>query len=187
MQEHEFIALAATPTVAVIREITDHDLEAPTPCLGWDVHSLIQHLLFYGPALECAARKEPTDFGDDELPADWQSQLEEQITRLVAAWSAPEAWQGATSMGGPVQMPAYTLGGMVLGELVVHGWDLAVATGNRPVWDEEMLGFLHQEVSKNAPLGRDMDVYGPEVPVVYPASTLDRTLALTGRTPRWGR
>jgi hypothetical protein len=43
---------------------------------------------------------------------------------------------------------------------------------------------VHQEVAKTASLGREMDVYGPEVPVADGASTLDRTLALTGRDPR---
>jgi uncharacterized protein (TIGR03086 family) len=80
-------------------------------------------------------------------------------------------------------MPAHMIGGMVLGELVVHGWDLARATGRHSAWNEELLGFLHQEVAKTAEMGREMGVYGPEVPVADTASTLDRTLALTGRNP----
>jgi hypothetical protein len=35
-------------------------------------------------------------------------------------------------MGAPDPMPAEVIGGMVLGELVVHGWDLARTAGTCP-------------------------------------------------------
>jgi uncharacterized protein (TIGR03086 family) len=133
--------------------------------------------------MEAAARKESAAPGDGALGDDWLSVLVGQIDRLVTAWSEPAAWQGTTSMGGPAPLAAHMIGAMVLGELVVHGWDLARATGASPSWDEELLGFVHQEVAKTASMGREMDVYGPEVPVPVDAPTLHRMLGLTGRDP----
>jgi uncharacterized protein (TIGR03086 family) len=72
---------------------------------------------------------------------------------------------------------------MVVGEVVVHGWDLAMATGQQPVWDDEVLAFVHKELVANVQWGRDMGVYGPEVPVPEDAPLLDRILGLTGRNP----
>jgi uncharacterized protein (TIGR03086 family) len=165
----------------VIRDITPDRLDAPTPCAGWSVRDLIQHMLFYGPMLQAAARKEQAAPG--QWSDDWQAGLEDQIDRLVTAWESPAAWQGTTSLGSPDPMPAHMIGGMVLGEVVVHGWDLARATGAQPSWDEDLLAFVHEEVAKTASLGREMDVYGPEVPVAADAPALHRMLALTGRDP----
>jgi uncharacterized protein (TIGR03086 family) len=149
MQEHDFIARAAAPTIAVAREITPELLDAPTPCAGWSVRDLIQHLLVYGPALEGAARKEPVPPADVTVGDDWRAAVEDQIDRYVAVGGEPAAWRGTASMGGPAPMPASMIGGMVLGELVVHGWDLARAAGRAvPQWDEEMLGFVLREVEK---------------------------------------
>jgi uncharacterized protein (TIGR03086 family) len=86
-------------------------------------------------------------------------------------------------MGGPTEMPASLVGGMVIGEIVVHAWDLAKATGQNPEWDEDVLRFIHKEVEAGAQQGRDMGVYGPEVPVPADAPALHRILGLTGRDP----
>lgn len=88
-------------------------------------------------------------------------------------------------MGGPVQLPASMIGAMVLGELVVHGWDLASATGQEPTWEDEVLTFVYQEVQKTAQQGRDMGIFGDRVHVPDTASVLDRMLGLTGRDPNW--
>jgi uncharacterized protein (TIGR03086 family) len=82
-----------------------------------------------------------------------------------------------------MEMPASTIGGMVLGEFVIHGWDLARATGQRPQWPAGPLEFLWDETVKIAEMGRDMGVYGPAVPVPDAAPVLDRILGLTGRNP----
>jgi uncharacterized protein (TIGR03086 family) len=149
---------------------------------------LVNHLLHWGPALEAAARKEDAASPDehrDLVTDDWAPRLERRIDRLVAAWGEPAAWTGVTRLGSPSDLPAAMIGGMVLGEIVVHGWDLARATGQHVRWDDEPLEFLHDEVAKTAEMGRGMGVYGPAVPVPQTAPPLDRILGLTGRDPRW--
>ena len=193
MPDVPLMARAAAPLVEVIRTIRPDQLGAPTPCAEYDVRKLVNHLLFWGPSLEGAARKEnvpPPAGAETDLDltgGDWATALEDQVARTVAAWSRPAAWEGTTHMGGPTELPASLVGGMVVGELVVHGWDLARATGQRPVWDDDLVEYLHEEVVQTAEVGRQMGVYGPEVAVPASASALDRTLARTGRDPAWTR
>lgn len=177
--------------IDLIRTIETDQLGAPTPCREYDVGQLVNHLLFWGPSLEGAARKEsipPPEDDDRDIVlthGDWAVALEAQLERLVAAWSEPVAWEGTTTMGSPMELPAPMVGGMVLGELVVHGWDLARATGQQPQWAAEIIETTHQQMAEIAEQGRQMGVFGPEVPVPKTGSTLDRMLGLTGRDPQW--
>jgi uncharacterized protein (TIGR03086 family) len=191
MSESEFVVRAAARLAEIIGNIKPDQLSAPTPCSEYDVRKLINHMLFWGPPLEGAARKESVrtpgeaETDVDLTEGDWTATFEAHLDRIVAAWSLPSAWEGITRMG-PMQLPAALVGGMVVGELVVHGWDLARATGQHPEWDDELLTYLHEEVANNAQQGREMGVYGPEVEVPTEMSTLDRLLGLTGRDPAWG-
>jgi uncharacterized protein (TIGR03086 family) len=176
MRETSLIGLAVPPTVAVVRGVKPDRLDAPTPCREWTVRQLIDHLLEWGPALVAAGRKaEPTKSGD----------LEAVYDDLVAAWSEPAAWQGTTRVGGPQELPATMIGGMVLGEVVIHGWDLARATGQDVDWDPGLLEVVHREIVATAEMGRGMGIYDPAVPVPVSRSILARTLGLTGRDPDW--
>lgn len=179
------------PLIETAYNIASSQFGAQTPCAGYDVRRLVNHLLFWGPPLEGAARKESVappaenEADVDLTQGDWAGALESQLHRVTAAWSEPSAWEGSTRMGGPMELPASLIGGMVLGELVVHGWDLAQATGQHPTWDDDLLMYLHEEVAKTAEQGRKMGVYGPEVAVAASSSMLDRVLGLTGRSPNW--
>jgi uncharacterized protein (TIGR03086 family) len=183
MEKHLLLADAARVARTIAAEVDEAQLTAATPCAGWDVHALIRHLLQWGPALEGAARKELVPPG--EAAEDWSKALPDQLDRLAEAWSAPAAWSGVTRMGGPMELPADLVGGMVLGEFVLHGWDLARAIGGRPEWDDEVLRLLYAEVARSADQGRAMGVYAAEVPVPPSAGLLDRALALSGRDPAW--
>lgn len=77
------------------------------------------------------------------------------------------------------------MGDMITGELAVHGWDLAVATGQRLALPADLLTHLHDTVSAGVEQGREMGMYGPEVTVPADAPTLARILGLTGRDPAW--
>jgi uncharacterized protein (TIGR03086 family) len=178
---HELIAVAVTPTLDVVRAV--RSLDAPTPCQGWTVQQLVDHQLEWGPSLVAAARKEavppaPVRGGTlDDLAA--------HFAQLAEAWSEPAAWTGVTRMVGPTESPAAMIGGMVLAEIVVHGWDLASATGQHPTWPATLLEPLHDEVAKTAEMGREMGAYGPAVAVPDDAPILHRILGLTGRDPNW--
>ena len=177
MRETALIGLAVPPTVAVVRGVKPDHLDAPTPCRDWTVRGLIGHLREWGPALAAAGRKQ-----EATSPA---GDIETVYEDLVAAWSEPAAWQGTTRVGGPQELPAPMIGGMVLAEVVVHGWDLARATGQEVDWDAGLLAVVHREIDATARLGREMGVYGPEVPVDASREPVARALGLTGRDPDW--
>ncbi|MDT7726181.1 MAG: hypothetical protein QOI21_2757 [Actinomycetota bacterium] len=184
-------ARAAASLSEIIHNVEPEQLKAKTPCTEYDVRMLLNHLLFWGPSLEGAGRKEtvpppaPAESDVDLTEGDWAAALEAHLNRTVQAWSAPGAWEGITHMGGPTELPASLVGGMAVGELVVHGWDLAQATGQRLALDEDIVEFLYEEIVKTAAQGREMGVYGPEVAVSTSSSIFDRVLGLTGRHPDW--
>ena len=79
---------------------------------------------------------------------------------------------------------------MVLGEYLVHGWDLAVAVG--APWTppaqacEAALAFFSGMVLPEY-RGEDGGFFGEEVPVDPDAPALDRLLGFAGRRPDWTR
>jgi len=126
------------------------------------VAGLIGHLLHRGPQLVGAATKEVVTAGE-EVPADpatWRAALVALVDRLGGAWSQPAAWEGTARIEGATEMPASTIGGIVLAELVLHGWDLARATGQNPVWSGPLLDATLQDMSAMAPMARQMGAGG---------------------------
>ncbi|MEU4444386.1 TIGR03086 family metal-binding protein [Actinosynnema sp. NPDC050801] len=189
MVREQLIDQAVATALEVVENIKPDQVDAPTPCPAFDVRGLVNHLLFWGPSLNAAARKAPVPppaaaEADVDLTAgDWAADLGALLRDRAAAWGEPSAWTGTTSVGSPQQLPAEMIGAMVLAETVVHAWDLAQATGQAPSWDDDLLAFIHADLVQTAPLGREMGLYGPEVHVPADAPLIDRVLALTGRTP----
>jgi uncharacterized protein (TIGR03086 family) len=185
------LSKAVEAMAATVRTITPDQLANQTPCAEYDVRALVNHLLFWGPSLAAAGRKEivpppaSTESEVDLTTGDWRSALLTTLDDMVTAWTPEEAWEGATRIIGPTETPARVIGSMIVGELVVHGWDLASATQQELALDGDLLAYLFDEVSVGAEQGRQMGVYGPEVPVPSDAPTLDRILGLTGRGPAW--
>lgn len=191
MQGNEIIAAAAAPFRETCRTVSAGQLDAPTPCAEFTVRQLVNHLLFWGPSLRAAAakvtqpppaeREQDVDLVND----DWREALLRQTESLVSAWQEPAAWEGSTHVGGAMELPGAMVGGMVLTEFVVHGWDLARATGTSPDWDADVLKYALDFLNSTAELGRQYGAYGPAVPVPAEASTLDVALGLSGRDPGW--
>lgn len=173
------MSTAAGALAGVVRGIESGRLTNPTPCTEFDVRELVHHLLYWGPSLEGAGRRENVPPSDVDTP-DWRGALLAQLTRTVDAWTPASAWEGTTSMG-----PAQVVGEMIVGEFVVHAWDLARATGQPLDLPADLLAYVYDGIAAGAAQGREMGVYGPEVPVAGDAPLLDRILGLTGRDPAW--
>jgi uncharacterized protein (TIGR03086 family) len=185
------ISDAAEAMAAVARSINDDQLASKTPCLEYDLRALVNHLLFWGPSLAGAGRKEsvpPPSAAESDVDlatGDWRGRLLALLDDITSSWAPPSAWEGETSMGTPHALPALVMGDMITGELAVHGWDLAVATGQRLELPADLLAHLHDTMVAGVEQGREMGLYGPEVTVPADAPTLDRILGLTGRDPAW--
>jgi len=184
------MAKAAAQIVGIGHEVKPEQLTAPTPCQDYDVRALVNHVLYWLPVLELAARKQPipTDRpaqGEQDLTeGDWRTLLAEWVQRLATAWADPAAWQGTTSMGGG-EFPSSMAGSMTLVELVLHGWDLARATGQPFDCGDDVAEATYRLLAQMAEKGRAMGAFGPEVAVPESAPPLRRALGAAGRDPDW--
>lgn len=190
MKLHPLMAKAATEMTTVVRAVKPDQLDAPTPCSEYDVRALVTHLLFWGPALEGAARKRPAprdpsaEQKRDLTGGDWQARYVRQVDALVDAWADPAAWEGTSSIGRG-ELPASAYGAMTFVELVFHAWDLARATGQDFHCDDDVAEAIYQVMSRMGEMGRSMGAFGDEVAVPESALPLDRALGLAGRDPDW--
>jgi uncharacterized protein (TIGR03086 family) len=183
---------ATTTVTGIVTNIRDDQLGDPTPCPEATVADLLDHLGGLALAFRASALKEPLP-GDGNPQADgsrledgWREDIAERLGALAEAWRDPAAYGGMTQAG-PIEMPAEVAALVALDEVVVHGWDLARATGQPYDLDDASvracLAFAASfEVPGGAP---DDSPFGPPVPVPDGAPALDRLAGATGRDPAW--
>jgi uncharacterized protein (TIGR03086 family) len=152
-------------------------LDARTPCDDWDVRTLLNHMLETERYFVSSARGEdaslpgpipPATLSDDPA-ADFEAVRRDMLDTYAEA--------GAIEKTGPAL-------GVAFSDLLVHGWDLARATGQ----DETMpaglaaaaYGLVHGKFTDEQRKG----IFKPEVPIGDDASPQERLLAYTGRDPR---
>ncbi|MFF5478581.1 TIGR03086 family metal-binding protein [Streptomyces sp. NPDC012935] len=183
-----------TRIVARLAEaVTDDQLSAPTPCPDMAVRNLLGHLLGLSVAFRDAGRKDLGPTTDTEpgsaLPdigPGWREELPKVLDEVAEVWRAPDAWAGMTRAGG-VDLPGAVAGAVAVDELVIHAWDLAVATGQPYAPDPAALQMSYDFLRAAAAEGdRGGGIFGPVVPVPEEAPLLARAVGLSGRDPRWG-
>ncbi|MEU2041635.1 TIGR03086 family metal-binding protein [Nocardia niwae] len=181
---------AAAALATVVGGITDDQLAAATPCAETTVRDLLAHVVDLTEAFRQSATKEavggsvaPAPPAERALPEDWRQRIPAQLDALVAAWREPAAWDGATEAGG-VSEPAPVMARIALDEVVVHGWDLAKATGQPFTCAAGHLAIL-LDMLRETPAEGVPGLFGPVVPVAAEASALERVLAFTGRRVEW--
>ncbi|MGW7364670.1 TIGR03086 family metal-binding protein [Streptomyces sp. NPDC054841] len=175
----------------IARGIDDARLGDPTPCPKYAVRELLAHVVGLSVAFRDAARKDfgpttGTDPGTVEwvLDDDWRTKLPRLLEELVTAWRDPGAWDGDTQAGG-ITFPAAIAGRVALNELLVHGWDLARATGQDYAPDQAGLQVSYALMAPAADDPGRGGMFGPVVPVPDDAPLLDRVIGLSGRRPDW--
>jgi uncharacterized protein (TIGR03086 family) len=187
---------AAVRMTGLVAGTPDGALEAPTPCSEYRVGDLLDHIAGLTAAFTEAATKTtapgagPPPEGDmANLDAEWRRTVPSALAQLAEAWHEPAAYEGMTSAGG-IEMPGEIAAIVALEELVVHGWDLARATGQPfdPTTAEldAVEGFLSQF---SGPDQADLrgTAYAAPVRLGVEAPRLDRVIGLSGRDPGWVR
>ncbi|MEY2582162.1 MAG: hypothetical protein QOE09_2011 [Ilumatobacteraceae bacterium] len=184
---------AAEQMARLLEGVPDDALDSPTPCPRYCLRDLIGHIGGFALAFKAAAEKDlgdmtsqPPAVRETVLEPDWRERIVRDLDALAAAWQTPAAWQGMTQAGG-VDLPGEIAGRVVLDELVVHGWDIAMASGQPYHSDDTMLREVEATVRqfRGENQGDVPGLFGPVVEVSPESSPLERLLGLTGRDPSW--
>jgi len=185
---------AAGQLAGLVARVKDDELGKPTPCPAYTLGDLIDHVGTLALAFTAAANKDRNRYvegappGDaSRLEEDWRARIPRDLGALARAWRQPGAWDGMTRIAA-MDAPAAMVGLTVADELVVHGWDVARATGQPYTVEPEVLdaaqSFLVQFASPDAPAGPEV-AFGPSRELSGDAPLLDRVVALAGRDPGW--
>jgi uncharacterized protein (TIGR03086 family) len=186
----ENLRWACASTATIVGNVRRDELAQPTPCSDWTVADLINHIVgatqYFGDLAEHGASPD-----DEEWPAyadgDYVTCFNEQARRLLAGFSTP------TAMERVMQLPTSPSPGSLViqvatGEIFVHGWDLARATGQSLPDDPGVAEWLwasswpalSDEVRNEHP-----SVFAPEITISEQRPALDRLLGFLGRDPDW--
>jgi uncharacterized protein (TIGR03086 family) len=182
---------ACQRTTEVLANVTDEQLTAPTPCEEMRLNDLVTHVGDLAKAFTAAARKEFGELTDvapeptaERLDTDWRSSYPADLADLARAWQEPSAWEGMTRAGG-FDMPGDVSGLVALTEVVIHGWDVARASGQSYDIDDATADAVLPYVTQTAAEGPIEGMFGPAVPIADDAPVMDRIIALSGRDPAW--
>jgi uncharacterized protein (TIGR03086 family) len=157
----ELLERALGYTRVALADVTDPLLVRRTPCVGWTLGDLLDHMEDALDAfVEAAggrvlAGREPSDRGPDRAgrPAAARvTALQDRACLLLGTWSAPPATGprvtiGDRSLATPLLVTTAAL------EITVHGWDVGQATGRRARIPEPLAATL---------LGTALRVVGPD-------------------------
>jgi uncharacterized protein (TIGR03086 family) len=175
-------ASAETALVAlhhVVATIGDDDVHRPTPCPDWNVAALAEHLIDTISRLGTAAGIQAAPPEGDSIDLRIQ-----QVTQpILAGWRRRGLVNDVVFSGRT--LPAHLALGILSLELVVHGWDFAVAL-HLPldVTDAHaafVLGLARQTLTTES---RVIAGFNPPVEVPANAGELDRLIGFTGRDPQ---
>jgi uncharacterized protein (TIGR03086 family) len=159
-----------------------------SPCAKWTARDVLDHVVtMHGVMLIPVARKlEPAD---DPLTAfqEARAAVEDVLDDPVLALTETD------TPGGPMTAEQH-IDQVISDDLVIHGWDLARATGQDETMDLIDVEILWAAAAKIPPdlmekyrtpgaFGEGIEVYGPEVHVPADAPLQDRLLGLLGREP----
>jgi uncharacterized protein (TIGR03086 family) len=162
---------------------------APTPCGDWDVRALLAHVVG-GNRVFAAARRGASleearqQLAGDPLGPDPVAAYGQAVEAVAAAFREPGALER------PMTVPFGTVPGDValhlrIVEALVHGWDLAMATGRTVSYPDDVveqeIAFSTEFLPRVPP---DRQPFGPSRPVAAGAPPLDRLVALLGRDVR---
>jgi uncharacterized protein (TIGR03086 family) len=180
---------ATLTLTGLVQGVSDDQLDGPTPCAGTPLAALLDHVDGLALAFTAAATKTGGDQGPSadagRLGDDWRPRIAGRLAGLAEAWKDPSAWSGTTRVAG-MDFPGEVAAAIATNEVIVHGWDIARASGQSCSWPPELVEAAVAFVSPLAvqnPKGVP-GMFGPPEPADG-RTPFNRLLALTGRDPDW--
>ena len=164
--------------------IAPGDLDSPTPCATFTVRGVLGHMIGGATQFGAMFRGEspPAVAADVADGSDVVARAGNALGGLMSAIRSPGALD--RTIAAPFgEMPGDAFARFVVLDGLVHGWDLATATGQQYAPSDELVAeadaFARQAI---APAMRDGDTFAAEVESSATASPIERLAAFTGRT-----
>jgi uncharacterized protein (TIGR03086 family) len=162
-------------------------LESSTPCRTWTARELINHIVGGQYMFAGAAAGKPlgdmTGVAPDFTAGDAAGAHRDASAALAAVLAEPELGERMAELPFGT-LPAAMVPGLACFEAVVHGWDLARATGQDLAMPAEIVDALFpfaEQLLANVP--RDGVAFAVVVDAPAGAPSIDRLVALSGRKP----
>jgi uncharacterized protein (TIGR03086 family) len=180
---------ASASTAAILANVSQDQLDLPTPCASWTVRDLINHVVgnafwFEAIADNGVAPDRPDNCAPDFTGGDFKTTFTEGSGRATAAFDAALDKTLQLPWGA---MPATAFLMMASADQFVHGWDLAKATGQSTDLAADLAAqFLefYRQVMSDPFRGPDTQApFGAAVRVPESAGTATQLAAFLGRTP----
>jgi len=158
--------------------------DLPTPCQGWTVHDLVDHVVNDLGRFTVAVRtgKSPDLSDPPRVEGNWASTFRDRAPDLLAAWK--DAGSPNEIIKLPIgEVPRSFVINQEMTEFTVHAWDLVTATGQQ-IELEPALASTALEWARAAlrPEFRgEGKAFGPEKPAPEGAPAYDRLAAFFGR------
>lgn len=165
-----------------VRAVPDAAWEHPAPCEGWVARDVVRHLVEWVPAFfrDAGGPNLPSGSVDHDPVAAWIS----LDLALQAVLDDPSA--SAASISHPragTHRLDVAIDAFVTGDVLVHTWDLARATGLDETLDPAEVSRLLDGMEPYDEVLRSSGQYGARIPVPEGADPQTRLIAFTGRQP----
>ncbi len=162
----------------VVGNIRPDQLDNPTPCANFAVRDVLTHMVGGAGAFSAAFRGTTAPAADP--PADSLAAFGPALGELAAAMHEPGALDRTISA--PFgQIPGETFARFVVLDGLVHGWDLATATGQRYEPPDTLVADVMAFAGGALDGMRDGDTFAAAVEAPAGASPMERLVAYTGR------
>jgi len=164
----------------LVASVQADDLGRPTPCAGFDVRQVLEHMV--GGATMFAAAFRGTEPSVGGLPSDIVGAFPGAMESLRDAVHAPGALD--RTIDAPFgEVPGEAFARFVALDGLVHAWDIAVATGQRYEPPTDLVAavdaFARQAINEGM---RDGDTFAMATEPPSGATPIERIVAFTGRT-----
>jgi uncharacterized protein (TIGR03086 family) len=172
-----------------VHQVRPEQWPDPTPCPGWDVRSLVNHLVTEDRwAVELLAGATIAEVGDrfdgDLIGTDPVGVATEAAKQAEASVTEPGALERTVHLSFG-DTPAEEYVHQLLADHLVHAWDLAAAIGADRRLDPEVVHACALWFAEREDLYRQSGAIGPRVELPEPAGEQDELLAAFGRDPAW--
>ena len=183
MTEHaEHFTKVADAFTQRARAVPDDAWDNPAPCEGWVARDVVRHMVEWMPSLffdEWGIEGPALPSVDDDPARAWEA----LVDALQHSLSDPETAKREADIRPGRFSFEQAVDQLGSGDIVVHTWDLARATGLDETLDPQEVHNLLMAMEPIDEMLRQSGQFGPRVIVPEDADEQTKLIAFTGRRP----